>query len=178
MPTLGLCSSHRCGISWVSVSQLFSPVAVICERVVAGESQEDPKPGPQREEYLSSGVHPHLQKEDEPGRHTWSYLFLQTLILQWNWTALRNGFFFSQRLELISISHLKKKNFFHFLLCDQIPRSFLIGLWGGRRDSELPHSCRQGDLKRSRHSALKRGAQRWILVSESERGAFVNGQKI
>lgn len=42
----------------------FLPIAVICERVVAGESQEDPEPGPQREEYLSGSIHPHLDKTE------------------------------------------------------------------------------------------------------------------
>lgn len=41
-----------------------------------------------------------------------------------------------------------------------------------------PNSWTQRDLKSSRHSALKRRGQRWILVSETEREAFVNGQKI
>lgn len=59
-------SSHRCGFAWLGVAQ-FLPVAVICERVVAGESQEHPEPRPQREEDLSCSIHPHL---DESERRT------------------------------------------------------------------------------------------------------------
>lgn len=39
------------------------------------------------------------------------------------------------------------------------------------------HSCMQGDLKSSSHSALKRRGQRWISGRETEREAFVNGRK-
>ncbi len=65
-----LSSGHRCGFTGLSVSQ-FLPIAVICERVVAGEGQEHPKPGPQREEYLSGSIHPHLEKTER--RHRASY---------------------------------------------------------------------------------------------------------
>lgn len=46
----------------VNLETQFLPIAVVCKRVVAGESQEHPKPRSQREKYLSSGIHPHLEK--------------------------------------------------------------------------------------------------------------------
>lgn len=50
-----LCVTHRVGF-WRSV-----PIAVICKRVVAGKSQKNAEPRTQREEDLSSSVHPHLE---------------------------------------------------------------------------------------------------------------------
>lgn len=176
-------SSHRCGFAWLGVAQ-FLPVAVICERVVAGESQEHPEPRPQREEDLSCSIHPHLDESERERRteidikrsrtisFTTSGMLLPAVVHFKankhsipNTDSIRVVPFYSSKIFVFSCSRSDSSVFDFFF--------FRAGSCCVSRTETRPaDSCTQGDLKRSFHSALKRRGQRWISVSETGRGGL------
>lgn len=95
-------SSHRCDFVWVSRLSHFLPVAVICEGIVAGESQEHPEPGPKGEEYLSSSIHPHLQKTQgltETGCYSTQGSWVRCWRLLWVLNSTTKLFLFYRRFS-------------------------------------------------------------------------------
>lgn len=174
-------SSHRCGFAWLGVAQ-FLPVAVICERVVAGESQEHPEPRPQREEDLSCSIHPHLDESERRTEidikrsrtisFTTSGMLLPAVVHFKankhsipNTDSIRVVPFYSSKIFVFSCSRSDSSVFDFFF--------FRAGSCCVSRTETRPaDSCTQGDLKRSFHSALKRRGQRWISVSETGRGGL------
>lgn len=97
-------------VGWWTAQVL--PVAVICERVVARKSQEDPEPRPQREEYLSSSIHPHLETKRDRF-NTWSYVRLQLISID------SHGFIPAQKYIIITLWTLPK---YIFLVCVHNPQ--------------------------------------------------------
>lgn len=163
----------------------FLPVAVICERVVAGESQEHPEPRPQREEDLSCSIHPHLDESERERRteidikrsgtisFTTSGMLLPAVVHFKankhsipNTDSIRVVPFYSSKIFLFSCSRSDSSvfDFFFFFRAGSCCVS--------RTETRPADSCTQGDLKRSFHSALKRRGQRWISVSETGRGGL------